>query len=76
MLGNGDATFPGQRRFAVGESPVGLAVANLNADGRLDLVTANLASADVSIQLGNGDGTFRTPRRFAVGLSPAAATAD
>jgi hypothetical protein len=33
-------------------------VADLNSDGKLDLVVSNDLSADVSILLGKGDGTF------------------
>jgi hypothetical protein len=45
-------------------------VADVNGDGRLDVVTANPGSSDVSVLLGNGDGTFQTPQRFAVGGGP------
>lgn len=38
--------------------PMGIAVADLNGDGRLDVVTAN--STSTSVLLGNGDGTFQT----------------
>jgi hypothetical protein len=55
---------------------VAVVVADFNADGRLDLATANRQADDVSILLGNGDGSFGQQRRFAVGISPAAATAD
>jgi hypothetical protein len=46
-------------------------VADVNADGRLDLITANAGSADVSILLGNGDGTFQAQSRIPVGPGPA-----
>ena len=40
-------------------SPVALAVADLNADGRADVVTANdTSSGNISVLLGNGDGTL------------------
>ncbi len=38
--------------------PLSLAVADFNADGKLDLVSANLHNNTVSVFLGNGDGTF------------------
>jgi hypothetical protein len=46
-----------------GHSPNSLSAADLNGDGKLDLVTANefnaaVGSATVSVLLGNGDGTF------------------
>src|ERR1700687_1208415 len=63
--------------YAVGTSPQGIAVADLNGDGQLDLAVANEGSNDVSALLGNGDGTFQTARSFAAGSSPRAiAVAD
>src|SRR5260221_5372915 len=40
--------YPGQR-FAVGSVPTSVAVADVNGDGRLDVVTANYNSNDVSV---------------------------
>lgn len=50
----------------------GLAVADMNRDNKLDLVTVNNADNDVSIALGDGRGNFtRAPGSpFAVGPSP------
>jgi FG-GAP repeat len=45
-------------RNLVGRAPAVAAVADLNHDGRPDLVTANAGSNDVSVLLGHGDGTF------------------
>ena len=49
------ATRPGSPS---GLSPRSVAVADVNGDGRPDLVTANRGSDDVSVLLGRGDGTF------------------
>ncbi|MBA3916226.1 MAG: VCBS repeat-containing protein [Acidobacteriales bacterium] len=54
LLGNGDGTFRPGSTFAH-EGP-GLAPADLNGDGKIDLVTNSGKSLDVF--LGNGDGTF------------------
>jgi FG-GAP-like repeat len=51
LLGNGDGTFQPQQRFAVGVQPFSVAVADLDEDGLLDLVTANAGSNDVSVLL-------------------------
>jgi hypothetical protein len=61
--------YPGSR-VPVGTSPNGIAVADLNRDGRADVVTVNASSNDVSIVLGNGDGTFQPARSAAVGRFP------
>ena len=56
LLGNGDGTFQPHVDYPVG-TPAGLAVADFNGDGKLDLAVANGSS--VAILLGNGDGTFQ-----------------
>jgi hypothetical protein len=45
-------------------------VADVNGDGRLDLVTSNFKSNNVSVLLGNGNGTFGTAKNFALGTAP------
>src|SRR5208337_2213609 len=76
LLGNGDGTFtpaPGSP-VPVGNCPYGVAVADFNGDGKLDVAVANSSDNTVSILLGNGDGTF-TPAPgspVAVGNAPMA----
>jgi hypothetical protein len=70
LLGNGDGTFQASRTFAVGEFPYSVAVADINGDGKPDLVTANFRSNDVSVLLGNGDGSFQAAKNFPVGTGP------
>ncbi len=43
----------------VGTGPIAITTADLNNDGNLDLITANLESNDVSAMLGKGDGAFQ-----------------
>jgi len=45
-------------------------IADLNGDGRFDLVAANAGSSAVSVWLGNGDATFGARMDFAVGAEP------
>ncbi len=67
MLGNGDGTFQPAVSYGAGtSSPRFVAVADVNGDGKLDLVVANrcidngcLVEAVVAVLLGNGDGTFQ-----------------
>jgi len=54
----------------VGRWPYPIAIGDLNNDGNLDLVTANLKSNAVSVLLGNGDGSFRPRADYDTGPSP------
>ena len=70
LLGNGNGTFQTAVSYAAGSSPCSVAVADLNGDGKLDLVVANAGDNDVSVLLGNGNGTFQTAVSHAVGVDP------
>jgi len=54
----------GRTDYGVGSQPLFLATADLNGDGKLDLVVVTL-SGSVSVFLGNGDGTFQKPVNYA-----------
>ena len=59
-----------------GTFPADVTTADLNRDGKLDVVTSNVSRNDVSVFLGNGDGTLAAERRFAVPSSLGVAVAD
>src|SRR5258708_448766 len=52
-----------------GSYPVSVAVADVNDDGKPDLLVANSQSSTVSVLLGNGDGTFQTAVSYSPGGS-------
>jgi hypothetical protein len=47
-----------------------LAAADLNGDGKLDLVITNFNAATISVLLGNGDGTFQPHVEYTTGSGP------
>src|SRR5437879_1142286 len=60
LLGNGDGTFqPALVYDSGGLGATSVAVADVNGDGRPDLVVANFSSNTLAVLLGNGDGTFQ-----------------
>jgi hypothetical protein len=72
LLGNGDGTFQLPQAFEAGSGPHGIAVADVNRDGMLDLAVANLGAYPVrattaAILLGLGDGTFAPPQLYDAG---------
>jgi hypothetical protein len=67
LLGDGNGRFQDPVYFATGDSPVSVAVADLDGDTVPDIVTANDNSNNVSVLLGNGDGTFQKPASFEAG---------
>jgi hypothetical protein len=79
LLGNGDGTFQAATTYdSGGQSSGGVAVADVNGDGKPDLVTVNSCAnsgnctgGTVGVLLGNGDGTFQTALvDSSVGFSP------
>ncbi len=73
LLNNGSGSFvPASGSpitFGKGEqSPVGIAAADFNGDGHLDLAAVNSATNDVTILLGNGDGTFTEAASSPIGV--------
>lgn len=88
LLGNGDGTFQAPVTYdAGGSGAAGIAVADVNGDGKPDLVLANVApplsapgivSSPVAVLLGNGDGPFQPAMTYSSGGvgSGAVAVAD
>jgi hypothetical protein len=59
LLGNGDGSFQTVVTYDSGEEFGSfVAVADVNGDGKLDLLTANMVSNTMGVLLGNGDGRF------------------
>ncbi len=62
-------TFGPPQHYPVGEPPAGIAQGDLNGDGKLDLVTSNTSSANISVLINNGNGTFAPAVNYATSVS-------
>ena len=76
FLGNGDGTFQAAIDYASGgEYASAVALADINGDGKLDLLTANqvdnngnwMDGSVAGVLLGNGDGTFQPAASYSSG---------
>ena len=81
LLNNGSGGFPTATSYGVGTTPTSVTLADMNQDGKLDLIDANAGDGTVSVLFGNGNGTFQGNQGFNVGggdssLTVAAFTSD
>lgn len=78
LLGRGDGTFQPIVQYNIGSQPVGLLVADVNADGIPDVVVAEtsavtpgplgyLLPGGVAVLIGKGDGTLTPQVSYATG---------
>ena len=60
------AQFSAPADYNVGQGPYNVVAADINHDGKLDLVAANYLDGSLSVLLGNGDGTFLPATNYQV----------
>jgi len=74
LLGKGDGTFQPAKFYSPGPDPYGVAIADFNQDGILDVAVANDggfgATGSFSLLRGKGDGTFTISPGGPVGCNP------
>ncbi|GAA0706628.1 hypothetical protein GCM10009105_04820 [Dokdonella soli] len=78
--GAATSSFATQQTFATGSSPYSVTAADLNGDGKPDLIVANRDSNTVSVLLnttapGAATPSFATQQTFATGIGPVSVTA-
>ena len=71
----GTPSFANAVNYAMGNSTYSnntysVALADLNADGKADVVTANIHINTISVRLGQGNGSFASEKTYAVGSNP------
>ena len=65
LLGNGIGAFQAQQTYVTGKSR-SVAIADVNGDGKPDLVVTDFYGGNVGTLLGNGNGTFQPQQTLAV----------
>jgi hypothetical protein len=75
LYGDGTGGFDGQRNFGVGLGSLDVAVARVDNDARLDLLTADLPRNRLTLVYGRANRRMAAEQRFAVGASPRVALA-
>lgn len=74
FLNQGNGTFANRHQYASGPGPVGLAAADFDNDGDIDLAVACygfIANNDsISLLLNDGNGVFNVRHKYFVGLAP------
>src|SRR5262249_48460506 len=63
-------SYASQQTYGTGSSPHSVVAADVNRDGKLDLVVADQNSGSVGVLLGNGNGTFQAEQSYATGTTP------
>jgi len=73
LRGNGDGTYQPAlvTSFASGQAPSFMAIADINVDGKADLVTLSQFNGTGSVLLGRGDGGFQLPINFSADFQSA-----
>jgi len=69
-LGNSIGGFGAPASFGAGNFPSAVVAADVDGDGRIDLIVSNELGGDVSVLLGNGLGGFSLPVSYAAGIMP------
>ena len=75
LLGKGNGTFNTQVKYSAGTGgpdPISIAAADVNGDGKPDLIVADFGTKSVSVLINSGTGTFGAAVIYTVGNSPTA----
>jgi VCBS repeat-containing protein len=69
-----EMSFAPKVDYATGSYPISVTSADVNGDGKFDLIIANVLSKTVSVLMNNGDGTFAAKIDYATGYDPCSVT--
>ncbi|CAF4703523.1 unnamed protein product, partial [Rotaria socialis] len=68
-------TFTGQTTYSTGNAPNSVVAADVNGDGKPDIIVGNAGSNNVGVLLNRGNGTFTNQTTYLTGANPYELTA-
>ncbi|CAF1648956.1 unnamed protein product, partial [Rotaria magnacalcarata] len=71
----GSFMFPAQLTYPTGANPTVVVAADVNGDGKPDIIVGNSGSNNVSVLLHIGNGTFAAQTTYSTGTNPVAVAA-
>jgi hypothetical protein len=69
LTNKGNGTFTLSQTLTVGNSPNSVAAADVNGDGKVDLISANSGTNTLTVLTNNGSGIFKSNATYVVGIS-------
>ena len=75
LINNGSGNFAPATNYPVGSNPCAVLAADMNGDGKIDLISANFVDSTFSVLTNNGSGSFALALSSPTGASPRGAVA-
>ena len=70
LRGNGDGSSQAENAIALNAAPNDIKIADVNGDGKPDVIVAERYANCVGVLFSNGDGTLQAENDYAVGVNP------
>jgi hypothetical protein len=75
-MNNGNGTFASKVDYSVGAGTADVVLADLNGDGKADVITGGGSTPNIYVRMNNGDGTFGATTSYVSGVSTLASSLE